>query len=360
MFWVFVYSIISIYSITGLYLYKNKISVDISKYFALLSFISSGIFIFSLNYNRDIMSDSIGYSAYFQTIRVLDFTSILTYQDNFEIGFRLWNWMIGLISERSEFFFAITALTIFLVTQLSLLNIFNRYVAMFTSFLYVGLPWFALYSASGIRQGLALSFVTLSLSFLLKRRNYISLIYFLIAVSFHRTAIIIFPAYAVILLKVKPKQALIIYSLLVIGAVSDIFGSVVRVFLDVDSLSPREKFYFSGTVEEYKTGFRMDFFIFSIFPLVIYYLIGRYKLRTDDIDKWIIIYLAINSLMLIFSFIPYYDRVAAFSWYLYPILLSMMLFKLKNNIFSFVGLSALCVVNIIIFRFYNWGWYFSV
>ncbi|GAA3535659.1 hypothetical protein GCM10022394_14100 [Zobellella aerophila] len=70
----------------------------------------------------------------------------------------------------------------------------------------------------------------------------------------------------------------------------------------------------------YVSGFRLDFAFFTIIPLIVV-LYVRKKTNSAVSDDIIKIYCLLSISYFLLCFIPYADRLAAFSWFLIPYLL---------------------------------------
>lgn len=234
---------------------------------------------------------------------------------------------------------------------------FDKYVAFIVTVIYSMYPWFSLYSSSGLRQGFSLCFMLFSIYFFIYSRWFKFLVSILLSIFFHITSVI---CVSILLVrKLSFRTILIIYAITLSGSIFGAWEFIVNNILSKLELGARYSIYLSNTID-YSIGFRLDFFIFSIVPLFFYFFVSRRNLSPDEnneISLLMKIYMMLNSFMNIMSFMPYYDRFAAFSWYIWPVVILLICYKKSRALFSVVS-GVMLISNIILFRVYNWQWFF--
>lgn len=71
-----------------------------------------------------------------------------------------------------------------------------------------------------------------------------------------------------------------------------------------------------------KSGFRIDFVIYSAMPVLMgYYVKFKYKLEDKLYDTMLYMYLACNGIWMLCMYAQFTNRIAYLSWFMYPILL---------------------------------------
>lgn len=71
-----------------------------------------------------------------------------------------------------------------------------------------------------------------------------------------------------------------------------------------------------------KSGFRLDFVIYSAIPVVMgYYVKFKYQLKDELYDTMLYIYLTCNGIWMLCMYAQFINRIAYLSWFIYPILL---------------------------------------
>ncbi|WP_333988072.1 EpsG family protein [Providencia huaxiensis] len=362
MWWVVANSTILFFSIISLAFLENKKGMAVGVLLGV--FLLSTAFIFSINYNRDIMSDSILYSQYYKVIGDVSVGSLFQYKDDYEILFRLYTWSIAKITDDVHFYFGFTALIIYLISSFGLIALLGKTYGLIASFMLLTYPWFSLYSSSGIRQGFALSILFFSFAKTIDGKWCKAIFFVILASLFHRTAIVWLPIIAVMMAKPSLRKIMILYFIVSIFSFFNVFEIFLSKLIDIDSLSAREQLYFNNEENSYRVGFRWDFYLLSLFPLLSLFFL-RMKFSFDGISEKcnsaMCVFYILNMYMLFFSFIRYYDRFAAFSWILIPAILCILV-KMSGRltIRSYVVMLFVMLANTVAFRFYNWGWFFEI
>lgn len=188
-----------------------------------------------------------------------------------------------------------------------------------------------------LRAGLATSVIMVALT--VHDRKLLSVILIIIALELHKSMGIIVMAFLLSKYCHKPKLFIAIWICsLVISALnltSDIHNYINDLLGTVDE---RVGEYLTNDNDSiYKNaGFRTDFIIYSLIPIIIgSRYIFKYKFRDTFYNTIYCTYLLVNSLWVIIIRIPYGDRFALLSWtfipfiVLYP-LLSRRLFKRQS------------------------------
>jgi len=291
--------------------------VHFSKIILLCSFVVLTVAFFPVEYGSDKQN-------YYET-----FMSNNKISASSDIGWRYYVNLCKFLIDDSTVFFIITSTVYFIGNYLFLKALVpKKYLFYFLLTTFASLGYFS-YGVNTMRAGLALSFFLIAFT---KRQNifYFALFCFL-AVYIHKSILIL--VIALILTKYFSNSKLyiliwlsfLIISVLNIQSVTDF---VKNVFFDVDE---RVNIYLTTGVNElYKTGFRTDFLLYSIIPIITgYYYI--YKLKFENTSYTILynVYLLSNSLWLLLIRLPYNDRFAYLSWFLFPFIILYPLFFLQ-------------------------------
>lgn len=189
------------------------------------------------------------------------------------------------------------------------------------------------YSVNGIRNGMALSLVLLALTYIQGdvKDKIICGILSAFAISFHASATL--PVLCMVLTFVikKPKWLFYFWGLSII--VSLLAGNTVSSFFAGLGFDDRLSDYILSEVDESlfsHVGFRWDFLLYSTVP-VIWGVYIIYKKRVCDKQFIILLgtYLLANAFWIMVIRAGYSNRFAYLSWFLYPIVISYPLLKLK-------------------------------
>jgi hypothetical protein len=195
-----------------------------------------------------------------------------------------------------------------------------------------------------------MSLGSIAIAFILKNKIRPSFVCLFIAFGFHSSSLIyLVPA---LILIVNPKfeinKYLVIWCLSILIGASEILSSVGDIFLiDTDY-----SHYLSTSFgQSYQSGIRLDFILFSIIPLLLYFYIANKKLVNVKCTELLKAYLILNSIANMISFIPYSDRVYVYSWLLIPVYVSSIFKYLPNYLRSLYILG-----HIGLFYFYSLFW----
>lgn len=203
---------------------------------------------------------------------------------------------------------------------------------------------FSFWSAgtNGVRSGIATSFVLLAFS----RKNLSSkIIWFVIAVGFHKSMLLLAGAYCLTLFVKNPKWyfygwlCCIPLSLLAAGFWESLFAGLLE--------DERVSYLTAGNVNEDKfssTGFRWDFLLYSATAVyAAYYFIYKRKFSDENYFRLVNIYLTVNAFWILVIRANFSNRFAYLSWFMmgiiicYP-LLTQMIVKNQNKKIGYIML----------------------
>ena len=212
------------------------------------------------------------------------------------------------------------------------------------------------YAVNGMRNGAATSLVLLGI--VSPRKLFIPIL-FIIAASIHKSILLILVAYIVTLFYNKSKPFLIGWFICLILSIfiSDFLTSVIPIS-DILGNDDRIANYLTGTYENSNasfshTGFRVDFLLYSVIPIYIgWRAIFKYNLDDNIYITLYNIYLFCNAFWLFTIYVPYNNRFAYLSWFLYPILISYPYLK-ENSDNNYSKISTLVLLNYA-FTYFMW------
>lgn len=181
-------------------------------------------------------------------------------------------------------------------------------------------------NSSGIKQGISISFMIISLAFLSKGGLFKAIFFGVISTTFHwATTPFLMLIFITTLIqnKLSIRYLVAILFLVSLGSfwgVFDVFSSYANLFMSNEDKV--NAYIGSATDSNYRTGFRLDFFLYSIIPLLIIRF-TVWKSFTDNTYLKTILscYIILNSAATFLNFIPFSDRMYAYSWSIIPILL---------------------------------------
>lgn len=181
------------------------------------------------------------------------------------------------------------------------------------------------YGVNGMRNGAALALVMLGM---IKQNKVITALLFIAALSIHGSSMLPIVAYCVNFFYNKPKTFIIIWGISVVLSifVSNLLTEIIPLqdFIEDNRVSYLTTQFNNNNSELFSsTGYRWDFVLYSAVPIFIGYrkIIGEGW--NDRIYTFMFnTYLICNTFWLYTMYIPYNNRFAYLSWFLYPILIS--------------------------------------
>lgn len=266
--------------------------------------------------NREIFSDSQFYLSVFNSTEKLK-----TF--GFERGFELYtivlstvaNWPIYLLS------FPMLLLAGGLRLYKNIRQTPSYWIAVF---LMLSWPFFWAYSMTGARQSLAIAMGFFAFSELAKKRVFTTLAFFILAVQFHGSALVLMVAMIAVKFRKSTKFFLTIWVGSIFAAIVLPLDPIIGLVVSGSSLSNDFGHYFNGTFGSgYEAGLRPSFLVLSSVPMVAYWFRRPKSFTHEERFRTIFhSYLLLNAVGNAASTIPYADRVYAYSWLLVPVLLA--------------------------------------
>lgn len=196
---------------------------------------------------------------------------------------------------------------------------FPALLMVFISFGFYG------YGVNTIRAGLALSFIVLAI---FNYRNfYVFIPALIIAYFIHNSTGI--PIIALILSRLFNKTFVYFILWFIAIGVSFVAGNYFNLLFE-DLVIDNRASYFTDINENYKQGFRWDFVIYSLIPLVIgYYYIFVKHFKSQLYALIYNTYILANIVWVLVIRANFTDRFAYLSWFLIPFILIYPLLKGK-------------------------------
>lgn len=199
---------------------------------------------------------------------------------------------------------------------------------------FIGAFSFFSYGTNGIRSGLACSVVILAFSFLMADKPWekiIGLLWCWIAIAIHKSALLPSAAMVLSLFVKNPKFSvgLWIFSIalfLVAGnAIGDFFASLGFDDRMTNYMNEAEDY-----AEQQKSGFRIDFLIYSAMPIWLgYEVLIKKRVYSKYFPLLFNTYIYANSFWVMVMGVAFSNRFAYLSWFMYPLVLAYPCLKLN-------------------------------
>ena len=246
--------------------------------------------------------------------------------------FVIFQWLTAQISNDPRFFYFSIWLVFATLLIFSLRRMFKPWQLLVVFFVYLNFFLTFNYITNTVRQGLAISIILVAVTTLIKNNNNKLLFYtsIIVAPFLHNTSIVLSLALLIIRFrKFNLRTLLILWSLFSLLYITNLNSSLLSPLSSF--VGDIESYTSSSIIESYGSGVnRLDFLIFSVF-WIIYSCFLYSKTKNEQYKTLIRIYIAFNIYFLAFGFIAYSDRIAAYSWFLIPLLVLYPLFKLPNR-----------------------------
>lgn len=199
------------------------------------------------------------------------------------------------------------------------------FIAMILNFQFVG------YGTNTIRAGLASAFVLVGMG-AFRDNRYFGLLLFAVGVSVHKSWLLPVACYLMACYKDKTNVYLVLW--LVSIVVSAVAGSVFQPYADVILGEDRMGYFANDSAGgAYKSGFRLDFLIYSCLPVAFgYYYIYKCRFKDKYYKVLYNMYLMANACWILVIRANFTDRFAYLSWFIYSALLIYPLVKDQNMV----------------------------
>ena len=258
-------------------------------------------------------------------------------------GWIVYNTLCGwLLGERIDLFFLLTA-SIYVggVYVMSRITFPKEYIGYYI-IMSAGCLGFSNYGTNVMRAGIAISLLLLAYS--IKIKTIFKLLLAIIAISFQISMIIPFVAF-VGSKYIKHTSLAVLFWALCLGLSAANFD-IGMIFENLGFVDERVDKYVS-TIDDvggiYKKGFRVDFLIYSIAPILIsFYYLSIKRIKDARYSHIVRTYLLANAVWLLAIRIAFSDRLAYLSWFmipyltLYPIIIHNYKFRFPQQILLMV------------------------
>lgn len=277
------------------------------------------LFVISIAFFPEELSvDKFRYTRmYFQT---LIYGNSIEFRDIGWVGYNsLCGWIFG---RNYEWFYLLTSLIYVFGFYFFAYRYFpKRYIGYFL-LMSVGCLGFSSYGTNVIRAGIAISLLLFASSLKLKKyiRIGITILIVMISLSFHKSMIIPIVAFMFAKFFDKIWVPLLIWAICLVLSMSNF--DMGPLFESVGFIDERVESY-ANSIDDigsnYNKGFRFDFLIYSVVPLIFaFYYILQKNISDSTYTQCVRMYLLANGIWLLAIRMAYSDRLAYLSWFLIP------------------------------------------
>ncbi len=176
------------------------------------------------------------------------------------------------------------------------------------------------YGTNGIKAGAAASLFILAMGYRENLKVCIPLV--LISWGFHHSMIMVVSAFVLTLFFKNPKYYFAGWVFCFLMAAAHV-TAFQQLFSDFTTEHGAKYLLGDGSDDGTKGGFRIDFILYSVMPVLVgYYAVFEKKMRLSPLYKDLLnLYLCLNGVWMLCMYASFTNRIAYLSWFLYPIVL---------------------------------------
>ncbi len=300
-----------------------------------------GFFVLLSLRDTTVGRDLYTYRIIFERCSVTEFKSLPEQQ--WELGYTIYNKIISMVSTNYRLFLIITALII--LVPIYKLYSKEKEFSFLAIVLFINMPCF-LMIFSGLRQAIAISIGILVYIAVEKKKYILSILLVLLAMSFHISAFVLVLIYPAFFLKIKAKHLLFVVPIMLV-----IYLFRIPLLSFIISLMPSQYIEFYGEIQQ--TGAIVMTILFLIFVVFAFVILDETSMSKKD-------YFMRNVLLVatIFHFfVPVHGLVQRASYYFLIFVPISILSVVKAPKKRLKNISDLAVVVMsiffILYFFYN-------
>ena len=303
-----------------------------------------GIEIYYIDSN--LIPDYQTYSRWYNISKYLSFSQ-LNLLESKDTLFFFFLWVFSKISSNFNLFILVVWILISFCLIKSFRRIFDKNEVLLVFISYTNYFVFFNYVLNTMRQGLAISIILILISYVIfNPKNKTSIfVLSIIAPLFHLSALI--PVVLILLYTlIKPKLKLVFW-VWILSIILSLTSLNKTVFSNV-KLDMLNTYSSLESIERYGEVNRIDFILFSITFGIAFYIFAKKSNGTDQkIEQLTSIYFLLNSYFLLLGFVAYSDRIAAFSWFIIPLIVWKIVFSTQKVSFTFLTMLIFIILGIV-------------
>lgn len=216
-------------------------------------------------------------------------------------------------------FFLIIAIIYFIGYYIAIAKLFPN-DSLYSFIIFLGAFSTFSYATNGIKAGAAAALFLCAIAY--NDKKWIAILCLFATLGIHHSMIVPIVAYIAALFCKKPKYYFCfwVFCLLMSAAHVTYFQELFSGISNDESAVN----YLTNDDTDWggKTGFRLDFILYSALPIVVgWYAIFRQKVKSIQYNFMLNIYLFTNAIWMLCMYVPFNNRIAYLSWCIYPIIL---------------------------------------
>lgn len=261
----------------------------------------------------DSSIDKPRYTSMFQNLYLWGITDVFN-----DSGWIIYMWVCTKIFNNNVVLFYLLTASVYVISYL----LFSRKYFDKKSFYFIvmsmGCLGFSSYATNTLRAGFAIAFIMFGL---VSEKKFWKLLFMLSAVMLHHSMIIPIFGYFVAGLVKKDWVFYMFWVACLVLSLSNInLSPIIETLSFMDErIDTYGQTLSNSQLSSYKTGFRWDFLLYSIIPMLIsVYNIKKHNIEDPILSRLLNVYIFANAIWLLVIRISYSDRLAYLSWFLIP------------------------------------------
>lgn len=324
-----------------------KFTIINNKYFSLLFIIILSILSMYVIYITDInYTDRSTYTRIFNTSKSLNLGDHLT-STGHEPLYIIFNNLISYFFDEVIIFYLLLHLLFLVVLVAGLFKINGTYYIGYTLFIMINAFFYYSYTLNGLRQGISMALIVLVIGYLLSNNKIKAIITSIISILFHYSSIPMI--LLMFFLRYYRKYLKLNYLIAFYFLVSILFiFDLQQIFVGSLGISYIEQYSNEGLIDHYGETNNINFLIFNSFFLILFYYFYSKYYKNDKTYKYLFkIYILFSTFFLLFGFVAFSNRIAAYSWFLIPLLIGYYLNNSTNTIFKILIIIVILFLGIV-------------
>ena len=191
-------------------------------------------------------------------------------------------------------------------------------------------------ATNGLKAGCAAALFLVALAY--REKKIVSIIFLIVSMGFHHSMQLPIAAYILCSFYKNTRMLLYFWVLCLLLSMAHVTTFMVTFADYTDAHGADYLLIQAGSVDSEfsgRLGFRYDFVIYSVCPILIgYYTIFKKKLVSKEYQFILNVYILTNAIWMLCMYANYTNRIAYLSWLMYPVLIIYPFMNMKLNIKS--------------------------
>lgn len=191
-------------------------------------------------------------------------------------------------------------------------------------------------ATNGLKAGCAAALFLVALAY--REKRIISILFLILSIGFHHSMQLPIAAYIFCTFYKNTRTLMYFWVLCLLLSMAHVTSLMSSLADYTDAHGADYLLIQAGSTDSEfggRLGFRYDFMIYSVIPIVLgYYVIFKKKLVSKEYQFVLNVYILTNAIWLLCMYANYTNRIAYLSWLMYPVLIIYPFMNMKWNIKS--------------------------